>query len=344
MQQQYRVLALLIRLKQTSDAPSSEITPQRVYLNRRGFLEGAGLAAGSMALSTIPFAKAQSGALPPSGGISGISPGYSKLGKDDELTHPTAVTTYNNFYEFGTDKGDPAEHSGKFKPRPWQVEVDGLCAKPGTLDLDDFLKPHPFEQRVYRLRCVEAWSMVIPWVGISLGDVIKRFEPLGSAKYVRFETVVRPNEMRGQRRSRNLTDRFGVPQQILPWPYTEGLRLDEAANPLAILAVGLYGEVLPNQNGAPLRLVVPWKYGFKSIKSIVRMTFTEDEPKTTWQDMNRREYGFYANVNPAVSHPRWSQATERRIGDLLRRDTLMFNGYAEEVGQLYAGMDLADLY
>jgi len=186
--------------------------------------------------------------------------------------------------------------------------------------------------------------MVIPWVGVPLADIVNRFEPLGSAKYVRFETVVRPREMRGQRRQHNLTDRFGVPQQILPWPYEEGLRLDEATNPLTILAVGLYGEVLPNQNGAPIRLVVPWKYGFKSIKSIVRMTFTEDEPDTTWQDMNRREYGFYANVNPNVSHPRWSQATERRIGDFLRRDTLMFNGYGEEVGHMYAGMDLRKWY
>jgi sulfoxide reductase catalytic subunit YedY len=186
--------------------------------------------------------------------------------------------------------------------------------------------------------------MVIPWVGISLGDVVKRFAPLGSAKYVRFETIFRPKEMRGQRRSRNLTDRFGVPQQILPWPYEEGLRLDEAVNPLAILAVGLYGEVLPNQNGAPLRLVVPWKYGFKSIKSIVRITFTEEEPKTSWQNMNAREYGFYANFNSTIPHPRWSQAIERRIGDLLRRDTLMFNGYEEEVSHLYADMDLAKSY
>ena len=307
-------------------------------------MEGAGVAMGSATLSTMPFAKARGGVLAVSGEIADISPGYSKLSEKDELTHPTAITTDNNFYEFGTDKDDPAEHAHRFKPRPWQVTVDGLCAKPGTLDLDGLLKPHAFEQRVYRMRCVEAWSMVVPWVGISLGEVVKRFEPLGSAKYIRFETVFRPKEMRGQRRSRDLVDRFGAPQHILPWPYTEGLRLNEATNPLAILAVGLYGEVLPNQNGSPLRLVVPWKYGFKSIKSIARITFTEDEPKTSWRNMNAREYGFYANVNPTVTHPRWSQATERRIGDLLRRDTLMFNGYEEEVGHLYADMDLAKSY
>ncbi len=335
---------MLIRQKKKSDVAPSEITPEQVYLDRRRFIGGLGLAAGSTILGTYPLANARADALPLDGDIPGITPGYSTLGKNDELTHPTAVTTYNNFYEFGTDKGDPADHAGSFNPRPWQVTIDGLCAKPGTLDLDDFLKPYAFEQRVYRLRCVEAWSMVIPWVGFSLQDVIKRFEPLGSAKYIRFETVVRPKEMPGQRRNRGFTDRFGVPQHILPWPYEEGLRLDEAANPLAILAVGLYGTVLPNQNGAPLRLVVPWKYGFKSIKSIVRMTFTEDEPDTTWQTMNAREYGFYANVNPTVSHPRWSQATERRIGDLLRRDTLMFNGYQDEVGSLYANMDLAKHY
>lgn len=335
---------MLIRHRTKWDIASSEITPERVYLDRRRFVQGLSLAAGSTVLGANPLASAHANSLPTDGEIPGIIPGYSTLGDNDELTHPTAVTTYNNFYEFGTDKGDPADHAGEFKPRPWEVKVDGLCAKPGTLDLDTFLKPHTFEQRVYRLRCVEAWSMVIPWVGISLGDVVKRFEPLGSAKYVRFETVFRPREMPGQRRSRNLTDRFGVPQHILPWPYEEGLRLDEAANPLAILAVGLYGTVLPNQNGAPLRLVVPWKYGFKSIKSIVRITFTEDEPRNTWQAMTPREYGFYANVNPTVSHPRWSQATERRIGDLRRRDTLMFNGYEEEVGPLYVGMDLTKHY
>lgn len=325
---------MLIRQKKKSDVASYEITPESVYLDRRRFMGGLGLAAGSMALGVMPRAGAHGATLPPgSGEISGIVDGYSKLGENDELTHLNAVTTYNNFYEFGTGKEDPGLNAGDFKPRPWQIKVDGLCANPGTLDLDDFVKPHTIEERIYRMRCVEAWSMVIPWAGIPLGDIVKRFEPLGSAKYVSFETIVRPEEMPGQRRS-----------HILPWPYVEGLRLDEAANPLAILAVGLYGSVLPNQNGAPVRLVVPWKYGFKGVKSIVRMSFTEDEPKNTWRVMNSQEYGFYANVNPTVDHPRWSQATERRIGDFFRRETLMFNGYQEEVGQLYAGMDLAKNY
>lgn len=325
---------MLIRQKRKSDALSYEITPKSLYLDRRRFIEGLGLAAGSLALSAAPLNHAHGGTLPRSNGeIEGIVSGYSKLGTNDELTHLNAVTTYNNFYEFGTGKEDPGRHSAAFKPRPWEIKVDGLCANPGTLDLDDFVRPHTIEERIYRMRCVEAWSMVIPWAGIPLGDIIKRFEPLGSAKYVSFETIVRPEEMPGQRRS-----------HILPWPYVEGLRLDEAANPLAIMAVGLYGSVLPNQNGAPLRLVVPWKYGFKGIKSIVRMTFSEDEPKNTWQIMNPPEYGFYANVNPTVDHPRWSQASERRIGDFRRRATLMFNGYEEEVGQLYAGMDLSKYY
>jgi sulfoxide reductase catalytic subunit YedY len=325
---------MLIRRKKNSDVASYEITPHNVYLDRRHLMEGIGIAAGLVALGALPLAKARGATLPAGNGeISGIVDGYSKLGDDDELTHLNAVTSYNNFYEFGTGKEDPAANSDNFKPRPWQITVDGLCAKPGTLDLDDFLKPHTIEERIYRLRCVEAWSMVIPWAGIPLGDVVKRFEPLGNAKYVSFETIIRPEEMPGQRRS-----------HILPWPYVEGLRLDEASNPLAILAVGLYGSVLPNQNGAPLRLVVPWKYGFKSVKSIVRMTFMDEEPKNTWQIMNPSEYGFYANVNPDVDHPRWSQATERRIGDFSRRDTLMFNGYDEEVGHLYAGMNLATLY
>jgi len=302
-------------------------------MDRRRFIEGLGVAAGSMVLGTLPLTSAGAATLPHTGKIPGVMDGYSKLGERDEITHQKAATTYNNFYEFGTGKEDPGLNSGDFNPRPWQIKVDGLCANPGTLDLDDLLKPHTIEERVYRLRCVEAWSMVIPWAGVPLGDIVKRFEPLGSAKYVRFETIHRPEEMPGQRRS-----------HILPWPYIEGLRLDEASNPLAILAVGLYGSVLPNQNGAPIRLVVPWKYGFKSVKSIARITFTEEEPKNTWQIMNSPEYGFYANVNPRVDHPRWSQSTERRIGEFRRRDTLMFNGYEEEVGQLYAGMDLARHY
>ncbi|TAL01340.1 MAG: protein-methionine-sulfoxide reductase catalytic subunit MsrP [Rhodospirillaceae bacterium] len=320
---------MLIRIVKASAVRSSEITPKALYLDRRRFITGAGAIAGSLATGTR---MAHAALAPPPGVNTRLSPiteGYRKLGDKDELSSYKAVTGYNNFYEFGTDKSDPAENAHTLTTKPWTVKVDGLCAKPGTLDLDDFLKSYPLEERIYRHRCVEGWSMVFPWVGFSLGDVVKRFEPLGSAKYVQFETLLRPSEMPGQRSS-----------LILPWPYVEGLRLDEAMNPLATLAVGLYGEVLPNQNGAPIRLVLPWKYGFKSIKSIVRVTFTETQPKNTWQVYAPSEYGFYSNVNPTVDHPRWSQATERRIGEFLRRKTLMFNGYAEEVGQLYTGMDL----
>lgn len=321
---------MLIRMTRKSDPKSSEITPKEAYLNRRSFIAGTGLIAGSAALGVAPAPA--SAAVERPGVNAPLSPlvdGYSKLGDDDPVTPHKDVTSYNNFYEFGTGKGDPVENAGPFNPRPWEITVDGLCANPGTMELDDFLKPHDLEERIYRLRCVEAWSMVVPWVGISLADVVKRFEPSGDAKYLRFETIVRPEEMVGQRSRR-----------ILPWPYVEGLRLDEAMNPLAILAVGLYGEVLPNQNGAPIRLMVPWKYGFKSIKSIVKMSFVKEQPMNTWQDMASNEYGFYANVNPEVDHPRWSQARERRIGDFLRRETLMFNGYEEEVGEMYAGMNL----
>jgi sulfoxide reductase catalytic subunit YedY len=250
----------------------------------------------------------------------------------EKLTDYGSVTRYNNFYEFGTGKTDPADNSNKFMPRPWNLAVDGAVEKPGVYDLEDFLKPHQLEERVYRFRCVEAWSMVIPWVGIPLADVIKRMNPAGNAKYVAFETLKDAKRMPGQRRA------------VLDWPYREGLRMDEAMNPLSFLVVGLYGEVLPNQNGAPLRLMVPWKYGFKSIKSIVKMTFQEKEPPTSWNTASAREYGFYSNVNPTVNHPRWSQARERRIGDFLKRPTKMFNGYEEEVGQMYAGMDLRKNY
>jgi sulfoxide reductase catalytic subunit YedY len=245
------------------------------------------------------------------------------------------ITTYNNFYEFGTDKADPARNSGKFKPRPWSVTVAGECAKPGVYTLEDILKPHALEERIYRLRCVEAWSMVIPWVGFPLGALLQRFEPNSKAKYVAFKTVMRPDEMPGQR------------FPVLDWPYVEGLRIDEAMHPLTLLAVGLYGQTLPNQNGAPLRLVVPWKYGFKSIKSIVEIRFTERQPPTSWNISAPREYGFYANVNPSVDHPRWSQAQERRIGASLfasKQTTLPFNGYAEQVAGMYQGMDLRKFY
>ena len=321
---------MLIRLKKKSDVASHEITPEYVYLNRRKFIQATGLIAGSLALGGT----GEAAVMPAKGAkFADVKKGYSKLGEKDTLSSFESVTTYNKYYEFGTGKEDPAENAGPFKPLPWTIQVDGLCNKPGTLGFDDFLKAHTLEDRVYRMRCVEAWSMVIPWVGISLADVVKRFEPQGSAKYIRFETVMRPAEMSGQRGS-----------HILPWPYVEGLRLDEAQNPLAILAVGLYGQPLLGQNGAPIRLVVPWKYGFKGVKSIVRISFVEEEPKNTWRVMNADEYGFYANVNPRVDHPRWSQADERRIGDTGRRQTLMFNGYADAVASLYTGMDLRKFY
>jgi sulfoxide reductase catalytic subunit YedY len=242
------------------------------------------------------------------------------------------ITHYNNFYEFGLQKEDPAQYAGSLRPRPWSVVVDGQCAKPGTYTIEDIMKWFPLEERIYRMRCVEGWSMVIPWNGFPLGDFVKRFEPTAKAKYIQFKTLLDLRQMPGQT------------EPNLQWPYVEGLRLDEAMHPLAILAVGLYGEVLPNQNGAPIRLVVPWKYGFKGIKSIVRVSFVEREPLNTWQQMRAAEYGFFANVNPAVDHPRWSQSTERRLGELFKRKTLPFNGYADQVASLYAGMDLRKYY
>ena len=324
---------MLIRTKKKSDVASHEITSKSAYLNRRELISATGALAGSTVLGVRP---SQAALVPPAGvnaALTGVNEGYRKVGTNDPMTSYEAATSYNNYYEFGTGKEDPAENSGKFKAKPWTVTVDGLCAKGGTFDLDEFIKPHQLEERIYRLRCVEAWSMVIPWIGVSLAEVVKRAEPQSSAKYLKFETVVRPEEMPGQK------SRF-----ILPWPYIEGLRMDEAMNPLAILVVGMYGEVLPNQNGAPLRLMTPWKYGFKNVKSIVRISFTEEQPKNTWNISAPSEYGFYANVNPKVDHPRWSQASERRIGDFLRRETLMFNGYEEEVAGLYAGMDLKRYY
>ena len=298
--------------------PASEITPRGIYLKRRDLLAAAALFGLSVHADAAP-----------------LSVKSRKSTVSDEPTPREDVTSYNNFYEFGTNKSDPAEHSGKFQPSPWTIAVDGLVARPGTFDLEQIIKDFPIEERIYRMRCVEAWSMVIPWNGFSLSMLLDKVEPLGSAKYVAFETIVRPEEMPGQN---------GL-FQPLAWPYIEGLRLDEARHPLTMLAVGLYGETLPNQNGAPVRLVVPWKYGFKGIKSIVRMTLTETQPDNTWNLLAPSEYGFYANVNPEVDHPRWSQATERRIGTggffgSERRPTLMFNGYGEEVAGLYSGMDL----
>jgi methionine sulfoxide reductase catalytic subunit len=254
------------------------------------------------------------------------------LSTEESFTPYNDVTNYNNFYEFGTDKYAPATQAKAFRTTPWSVVVEGEIAKPAVYHLEDLLRPHPLEERIYRLRCVEGWSMVIPWVGIPLGEVIKRFDPTSKAKYVEFTTLYDPEQMPGQRRA------------VLTWPYVEGLRLDEAMHPLTILAVGLYGDVLPNQNGAPLRLVVPWKYGFKSVKSIVKMRFVEAPPVTTWMAAAPQEYGFYSNVNPDVPHPRWSQARERRIGEFSKRKTLPFNGYADQVAHLYAGMDLKQYF
>ncbi len=324
-------------IKRPDDVRPSEITPRTVFHERRRFMRDTAGVAGAALLGAglSLLGSRRAGALasdPDATGpkIEGVV--ESAWRTDEEPTPYSDITSYNNFYEFGTDKLDPARHAGGFTPRPWKVEVRGECAKPGEYDYDDIVKPHRLEERIYRLRCVEAWSMVVPWVGVPLAGVLARFEPTSKAKYVAFRTVFRPEEMPGQTRA------------ILDWPYVEGLRIDEAMHPLALLAVGLYGEVLPNQNGAPIRLVVPWKYGFKSIKSIVAIEFTGEQPPTTWNRAAPREYGFYSNVNPEVDHPRWSQKRERRIGELFRRETLMFNGYADEVAGLYAGMDLAASY
>jgi len=309
-------------IKKPDDVPASEITPERDYFNRRAFLRAAGLlGVAGAAASTAALVGRQT-----------QKPGGQGEQLKDELTPFEDVTTYNNFYEFGTDKSDPAENAQGFKTKPWSVRVEGLVSKPATYDLEDFIKPHKLEERVYRHRCVEAWSMVIPWLGFPMGDLIKRVQPLGSAKYIEFQTLFDPKQMPGQRSS------------VLSWPYTEGLRLDEAMHPLAIFAVGLYGKMLLPQNGAPLRTVIPWKYGFKGTKSIVKIRFTETQPKTAWNEAAPNEYGFYANVNPEVDHPRWTQARERRIGEFRRRPTLMLNGYADQVGRLYQGMDLRKLY
>lgn len=317
---------MLIKVKRPHEVLSSEITPQGLYLDRRRFLRmGAGSAVAAAALASGLWETAWGGTKLPN-----VIKG--PFNAKDELTPYESVTTYNNFYEFGTHKEDPSELAASLKPRPWKVVVDGEVAKPGTYDIDELIRPYPVQERIYRLRCVEAWSMVIPWDGFPLKDLLKHFEPTSRAKFVRFETLYDPKQFPGQRRS------------VLDWPYVEGLRIDEAMHPLTLLAVGLYGEVLPNQDGAPLRLVVPWKYGFKSIKSIVKISLVEEMPLNTWAKTAPREYGFYANVNPHVDHPRWSQARERRIGDFFKRDTLMFNGYADQVASLYTGMDLRKFF
>jgi sulfoxide reductase catalytic subunit YedY len=303
---------------------SSEITDERLYLRRREFMKAAAVPAVAALAGIVPAPASGQDALP------GVRKGVVTL--DEALTPWADVTTYNNFYEFGMDKSDPSRNSKAFRAKPWTVKIDGLVNKPGDYLYDDLVAPHALEERVYRLRCVEAWSMVIPWVGFPLRDLLKRVEPRAGATFVEFATLHDPRQMPGQR------------LDVLDWPYVEGLRLDEAMHPLTILAVGLYGKVLPNQNGAPLRLVVPWKYGFKSIKSIVRIRLTSKQPVSSWQASAPHEYGFYSNVNPDVDHPRWSQARERRIGEFFKRKTLMFNGYADQVAGLYAGMDLKKNY
>jgi sulfoxide reductase catalytic subunit YedY len=309
-------------IKRAPDIRSSDITDEATYLDRRRFIKRAGV--GLAAVAATGAASGWPGAA--------VSAQGAGMPDDDKLTPYEDVTTYNNFYEFGTDKDEPAKNAHTLRPRPWSIAIEGHVKKPAVYAIEDFLKPHKLEERVYRLRCVEAWSMVIPWLGFPLADLIKRVEPTSRAKYIELTTLLDPKQMPGQRRN------------VLNWPYTEGLRLDEAMHPLTILVAGLYGKTLPNQNGAPLRLIVPWKYGFKGVKSIVRIRFVETQPRTAWNDAAPDEYGFYANVNPEVDHPRWSQAKERRIGEFRRRPTLLFNGYAEQVAHLYAGMDLRKFF
>jgi sulfoxide reductase catalytic subunit YedY len=319
-------------IRRPADIPSSEITPEALYRDRRGFLREA---AGALAMAGLASAGAPQ-VLSAAERLGRQSPQVGKvtMGEDlrSELTPYDDVTSYNNFYEFGTGKDEPAENAKGFKTKPWTVKVDGLVKKPASYQLEDFLKPQKLEDRIYRHRCVEAWSMVIPWQGFPMADLLKTVEPLPSAKFVQFTTLFDSAQMPGQKRA------------VLPWPYVEGLRLDEAMHPLAFMATGLYGKALLPQNGAPLRTVIPWKYGFKATKSIVRITLTDKQPKTTWNDANRDEYGFYANVNPEVDHPRWTQAKERRIGEFRRRATLMFNGYGDQVAALYRGLDLRANY
>jgi len=335
--------------------PEREVTPEQLYLRRRELIKNAALFTGAATAfggslwwftsrgrvarprpeGAAPEASAEAvdaGLLVPAGAGALQVAKKGEFTVKEKLTSFDDVTTYNNFYEFGLSKSDPAENAGTLKPRPWTVEISGEVAKPGTAGIEDLLKWFPLEERIYRHRCVEAWSMVVPWIGFPLKDLLARFEPTSNAKYVAFTTLLDMEQMPGEANS------------VLDWPYREGLRLDEAMNPLTLMVVGLYGKVLPNQNGAPLRLVTPWKYGFKGCKSIVRIELTREQPRTTWNMATPREYGFYANVNPEVDHPRWSQATERRIGEFSRRDTLAFNGYGEYVADLYKGLDPKTLY
>ncbi len=324
-------------IRRPADIRSSEITDEQVYLRRREFMRLAaagalGTAAGSLLSAcggheTVEAAPAPMGQTP----LANVKP--KVVSTDEKLNTFEEITSYNNFYEFGTGKNDPQRHAGYLKTSPWSVKIDGLCNKPATYQLEDLIKPHQLEERIYRLRCVEAWSMVIPWVGIPLKAILDRAEPQAKATFVEFTTLLRPSEMPGQH------------ERSLEWPYVEGLRMDEANHPLTILAVGLYGRTLMNQNGAPLRLVVPWKYGFKSIKSIVRIRFVDRQPRTSWAIANPDEYGFYSNVNPQVDHPRWSQAREKRLPSFFASyRTQMFNGYGDQVASLYNGMDLRKNY
>ena len=308
------------------DIATSEITPRELWLDRRSFIGGAAAGAVALAAGDLLLPTAAQAATAPREKLAGVK--KSGWTVPEVLTPYQDVTTYNNYYGFGTDKADPADNAHTLKTRPWTVRIEGECAKPATFAIEDILKLAPLEERVYRLRCVEAWSMVIPWVGYSLSELLKRVEPTGNAKFVEFTTLADPQTMPGVR------------GRVLQWPYIEGLRIDEAMHPLTLLTMGVYGEVLPNQNGAPVRLVVPWKYGFKSAKSIVRIRLVEKMPITAWNRAQPSEYGFFSNVNPEVDHPRWSQAKERRIGEFRKRDTLPFNGYAEQVASLYTGMDL----
>ena len=307
-----------IRIARRSEERESAVTPREIYRQRREFLRqaGAGLAAGGL----LPGPAAAAFALG--------TPAASPYSTDEALTDRHAATHYNNFYELGYDKDDPAANAHLLQTEPWSVAVDGHCENPGAWAVEDLVPMNRLEERIYRLRCVEAWSMVIPWLGVPLALVLEKFRPTSKARYVAFQTLHDPERLPGQRRA------------VLDWPYVEGLRMDEAMHPLTLLTVGMYGEVLPNQNGAPIRIVVPWKYGFKSIKSLVRIRFVESQPPTAWNTQAPDEYGFYSNVNPTVNHPRWSQRRERRIGEFRKRKTRMFNGYADEVARLYQGMDL----
>jgi len=322
-------------IKKPDDIKSSEITPRDLYLNRRQFIRTASataLSAGAMLSGLDGFLNV--GEVRAGEKLGNVK--KSSYSTNEKLNSLKDITTYNNFYELGVDKADPAQNAKYLTTRPWTVAVEGEVKKAKTFDIDEIMKLSPLEERIYRLRCVEAWSMVIPWIGFPLSALVKQVEPTGNAKFIQFVTLYDPKRMPGQQKSL-----FG---NVLDWPYVEGLRMDEAMHPLTILSVGLYGEVLPSQNGAPMRLVVPWKYGFKSIKSIVKLRFVEKQPATAWNLQTPQEYGFYSNVNPEVDHPRWSQATERRIGEFLRRKTLMFNGYGEQVAGLYKGMDLKKFY